>query len=86
MAAVLRVHEVTLEREPDGSEGGFTVNLADGRKLTVFSSGSLSLYVPKDADDKHPEEIGIEWPKAEHLATHCDEETGAFRVEAHHRH
>ena len=89
MSAVFRVHEVTLEKEDTtGSEAEFTVNLSGGRKLTVFSSGSLTLHVPRydDGDPRFTERVAITWPTMEDIAERCDQETGALPIEGWHRH
>jgi hypothetical protein len=88
VSAVFRVHEVTLEKDSETTEGAFTVHLSGGRKLTVFSSGGLTLHVPRYGD-KYPEyteKISIEWPTMDDIAEKCNQETGEMPVQGWHRH
>lgn len=79
----MRVHEIDIER--DGSiDTPLRVNLPDGRQLVIWAGGhGISVRLPTRAGH---EEIVIDLPVTEHLATHCNEETGEFRVTAFHRH
>ena len=87
MSAVFRVHEVTLEPEDNHVESAFTVRLSGGRKLTVFSSGNLTLHVPyDDSDPRFTEAVDISWPSMEDIAARCNQETGEMPVTGWHRH
>jgi hypothetical protein len=93
MSAVLRVHEVTLAKDSDTSEGQFRVKLPDGREIGIFSSGSVSVYVPKWETDGEPcryfEEVDITLPRTmDDIAARCDQSDNAhnFDVPACHRH
>jgi hypothetical protein len=88
MAAVFRVHSVTLEPDSETGEAAFTVHISDGRKLTVFSSGGLTLHVPKygDNDPRFTEAIAVTWPTMDDIASDCNQETGDIPLKGWHRH
>jgi hypothetical protein len=92
MGAKFNVHEVTLGKDNETDEGQFTVRLPDGRKIGLFSSGSVTVYVPHgDTPGCGYEAVEIETPRTmDDIAEHCTRDDfdayGNFHVTAHHRH
>lgn len=88
--AVMRVSEITIERDSRETDTPLYVNLPDGRQLVIWASGSFSIRVPmyEGQNTRYAEEIAVTLPTAEDMGKLCNktDDTGNFRLTATHRH
>lgn len=91
MGAKFTVHEVTLGKDNDTSEGEFRIKLPDGRMIGMFSMiDVIKVYIPHgDTPECGYEVVEITPPRTlDDIRDRCDQTDGEtnFTVAAYHRH